>query len=176
MTLSDFATFTTAISGMAVTVSIIYLAMQTHQNTKHTRAQINQGRVALLAELLLAGTDADVATATLLATTGSATPEAVRKCQFQFYFAAQMFGWQDSFSQYERGLLDEDIYKAMVAAVDQSMALPALRERLRNAVPDARHEIHRVRGRGDREAAPVRCGSEQTGLSSTHFESRGFHK
>lgn len=128
MTLSDFATFTTAVSGIAVTVSIIYLALQTHQNTKHMRAQINQGRVALLADLLLAGTNADVAAATLIATTGSATPDAVRKRQYQAYFAAQMFGWQDSFSQHERGLLDEDIYKAMVAAVDKSMAVPALRE------------------------------------------------
>jgi len=128
MTLSDFATFTTAISGIAVTVSIIYLALQTHQNTRHMRAQINQGRVALLTELLLAGTDAEVATATLIATTGSATPEAVQKRQVQFYFAAQMFGWQDSFSQHERGLLDEDIYKAMVLAVHQSMTTPALRE------------------------------------------------
>jgi hypothetical protein len=128
MTLSEFATFSTAVSGIAVTISIVYLALQTHQNTRHMRAQINQGRVALLTNLLLAGTDADVAAATLLATMGSATPEEVKKRQFQLFFAAQMFGWQDSFSQHERGLLDEDIYRAMVAAVDQSMAVPALRE------------------------------------------------
>jgi hypothetical protein len=128
MTLSDIATFTTAVSGIAVTASIVYLALQTHQNAKHTRALINQGRVALISQTLLAGTDAGVAAATLIATTGSATPEAVKQRQFQFYFAAQMFGWQDSFSQHERGLLDEDIYRAMMAAVDQSMAVPALRE------------------------------------------------
>lgn len=128
MTLSDFATFTTAISGMAVTVSIIYLALQTHQNARHTRALINQGRVALISQLLLTGTDADVAAATLTAMTGSATPEAVKKWQFQSFAAAQMFGWQDSFSQHERGLLDEDIYKAMRAALDQSFVRPAYRE------------------------------------------------
>jgi hypothetical protein len=128
MTLSDFATFTTAISGIAVTISIVYLALQTHQNTRHVRAQINQGRVALIAELLLTGTDADVAAAGLLATTGSATPEAVKKRQFQFFVAAQMFGWQDSFSQHERGLLDEDIYKAMRVAIDQAFTQPAYRE------------------------------------------------
>lgn len=128
MTLSDFATFTTAISGIAVTVSIVYLALQTHQNTRHMRAQINQGRVALISQLLLAATDAELATAFLVATTGSATPEAVKKQQFQTFAAAQMFGWQDSFSQHERGLLDEDIYKAMTAGVDQFMAVPAFRE------------------------------------------------
>lgn len=128
MTLSDFATFTTAVSGIAVTASIVYLALQTHQNAKHTRALINQGRVALIAELLLTGTDADVAAATLTAMTGNATPDAVKKWQFQSFAVAQMFGWQDSFSQHERGLLDEDIYKAMRAAVAQAFLRPAYRE------------------------------------------------
>jgi hypothetical protein len=39
-----------------------------------------------------------------------------------------MYGWQDSFSQHERGLLDEDIYRAMTAAVDQTFRIPAYRE------------------------------------------------
>ena len=83
MTLSDFATFSTAISGLAVTASLIYLALQTHQNAKHTRALINQGRVALIAELSLKRADADVAAALLTATTGKATPEAIMQTQFQ---------------------------------------------------------------------------------------------
>lgn len=128
MTLSDFATLTTAVSGIAVTASIVYLALQTHQNAKHTRALINQGRVALIAQLSLSATDADAAAAALMATTGSATPEAVKKRQFQAFAIAQMYGWQDSFSQHERGLLDEDIYKAMAAALDQTFRIPAYRE------------------------------------------------
>ena len=110
------------------TALIVYLAVQTHQNAKRTRALINQGRVALISQLLLTGTDADVAAATLTEMTGCATPEAVRKWQFQSFAAAQMFGWQDSFSQYERGLLDEDIYKAMRAGLAQALVRPAYRE------------------------------------------------
>jgi hypothetical protein len=128
MTLSDFATFTTAISGIAVTVSIVYLALQTHQNVKHTRALINQGRVTLIAEMLLKATDPDMAAAYLIGTGREATPEAVRGMQFQSFATAQMFGWQDSFSQHERGLLDDDIYKAMRASVDSAMRHPAFRE------------------------------------------------
>ena len=45
MTLSDFATFSTAISGLAVTASLIYLALQTHQNAKHTKALILEARM-----------------------------------------------------------------------------------------------------------------------------------
>ena len=67
MTLSDFATFSTALSGMAVTASLIYLALQTHQNAKHTKALIHQGRIAGLRDVFLATADADVATAILAA-------------------------------------------------------------------------------------------------------------
>lgn len=128
MTLSDFATFCTAISGLAVTASLIYLAMQTHQNAKHTRALINQGRVALIAELVLKRTDADLAAAFLTATTGKATPEAIKQTQFQAWALAAMFGWQDSFSQHERGLLDEDIYLAMRQALARACSQRAFRE------------------------------------------------
>jgi len=128
MTLSDFATFCTAVSGIAVTISIVYLALQTHQNVKHTRALINQGRITLIAEMLLKQTDADVAAAYLAGTGREATPDAVRRIQFEAFATAQMFGWQDSFSQHERGLLDDDIYRAMRASVAQAMVHPAFRE------------------------------------------------
>jgi hypothetical protein len=128
MTLSDFATFTTAISGIAVTVSIVYLALQTHQNVKHTRALINQGRATLIAQMLQKQTDPEVAAAYLEGTGREATPDAVRRIQFQAYATSQMFGWQDSFSQHERGLLDDDIYRHMRASMDQAMRNPAFRE------------------------------------------------
>jgi hypothetical protein len=44
MTLNDFATLSTAISGIAVTVSLIYLAVQTRQNARHTKALLQQGQ------------------------------------------------------------------------------------------------------------------------------------
>lgn len=128
MTLSDFATYSTALSGLAVTASLIYLAMQTHQNAKHTRALINQGRVALIAGLSLSRTDAGVAEAFLISTTGKAAPEAVKQVQFASWATAAMFGWQDSFSQHERGLLDEDIYMAMQQTLIRAFVQPSFRE------------------------------------------------
>ena len=44
MSLSDLAAIATVISGLAVLGSMIYLAQQTRQNSKHTRALIQQGR------------------------------------------------------------------------------------------------------------------------------------
>jgi hypothetical protein len=45
MTLSDLASLATVLSGAAVLASLIYLAQQTRQNTRHTRALIEQARV-----------------------------------------------------------------------------------------------------------------------------------
>ena len=59
---------------------------------------------------------------------GEQIAEAVRKMQFQAFAASQMFGWQDSFSQHERGLLDDDIWRHMRASVDSAMRHPAFRE------------------------------------------------
>jgi hypothetical protein len=60
MTLSDFATSSTAVSGLAVTASLIYPALRTHQNAKHTKALILQGRESRIVELQFAAADGDL--------------------------------------------------------------------------------------------------------------------
>jgi hypothetical protein len=127
MTLSDYASLSTAISGMAVTASLIYLAMQTHQNAKHTRALINQGRVALISGLALTATDPEVTSALISATGGAPTQEEVRQTQFRYWCSAAFYGWQDSFSQHERGLLDDDIYLQMRDIIVTALRQPAYR-------------------------------------------------
>jgi len=44
MSLSDLAAIGSLISGVAVLISLIYLSQQIRQNTKHSRAIIQQGR------------------------------------------------------------------------------------------------------------------------------------
>lgn len=45
MNLSDVASVATIISSAAVALSLVYLGLQARQNTKHTRALIQAGRV-----------------------------------------------------------------------------------------------------------------------------------
>lgn len=122
MTISELATFSTAISGLAVTASVIYLAIQTHQATKHTKALIKQGRVNRLSEQSLAGTDADVATAIILANGSEATPDAIKRLQFSMYCFGIFYGFQDSFSQYQAGLLDDDMFLQLKAVLSRVLA------------------------------------------------------
>jgi hypothetical protein len=127
VTLADFATFSTAISGFAVTASLIYLALQTHQNAKHTRALINQGRSDRIADTRLAAADADIAAAIVIANGGEPTPERIKQEQFSSFCNALFYGWQDSFLQYQRGLLDEDIYSQMCDALVKALGQPGYR-------------------------------------------------
>jgi hypothetical protein len=108
MTLADLADLSALISGIAVAGSLIYLALQVHQNTKHTRALIRQSRASRVVEVQLAQTDADVAAAVIVANGGEPTPEEIKCAQFRALFRAQYYSHEDSFSQYRNGLMDED--------------------------------------------------------------------
>jgi hypothetical protein len=127
MTLSDFATFSTAISGFAVTASLIYLALQTHQNAKHTKALIHQGRMGAIRELAMAAAGSEIASAILFASGKPCAPDDVKRFQFANYCSARLYGWQDTFLQHQAGLLGEDIFLQMRGGVATAMREPAFR-------------------------------------------------
>ena len=111
MTLSDFATFSTAISGLAVTASLIYLALQTHQAAKHTKALILQGRLERISYNSLEMADPDLAKAWLVSNGVAATPEAITERQFTQQCFAYYIGMEDTFAQYADGLVSEAQFK-----------------------------------------------------------------
>jgi len=138
MTLNDFATFSTAISGLAVTASLIYLALQTHQNAKHTRALIHQGRVANTLELTNMLLDPDIAALILRKNGRDATKEAVEDAQFVAISARQRFVWEDAFLQWRAGLLSADSFAATRARIAISLREPGHRAQWERAkVPGA---------------------------------------
>ena len=53
MLLSNLASIAAAISGLSATASLIYVAIQTRQSVRHTRALIHQGTAARTTNLLL---------------------------------------------------------------------------------------------------------------------------
>jgi len=117
MTLSDFATLSTAISGLAVTASLIYLALQTHQNVRHTKALIQQGRAERVANLALTAANADFTSAVIVGNGGTPSPEGVKRLQYQFLCTTLVLGWEDTFGQHEAGLLSEDQFGSFRAGL-----------------------------------------------------------
>ncbi len=112
MTLSDFATFSTALSGLAVTASLIYLAIQTHQGAKHTKALIQQGRVGRMIASLIGWSEAERCASWIEANGGTPTPQAIRQRQFLFQCGAIVAAMEDLYAQHNDGLLDQEQFEA----------------------------------------------------------------
>lgn len=94
MTLSDLATFSTALSGLAVTASLIYLAVQTHQATKHTKALIHQGNAARITGLANVFTDSGMVAAIIAGNGGTPSPAEIMKRQFGYWCMALVITFQ----------------------------------------------------------------------------------
>jgi hypothetical protein len=128
MTLSDLASIATVISGLAVLGSLLYLAQQTSQNTKHTRALMQQGR-ALQAQELMSSYATD-ATLTDLFVRGGDGDLTMDRNQIVRYFMSTIglfYNFEDLFYQHRDGLIDEERHKATTSTVGINLARPGVR-------------------------------------------------
>ena len=108
MTLADFASLSTAVSGIAVTVSLIYLAIQTQQNTRNTRALIHQGAAARTTSIRIGMMEGERAVAWIEGNGGSPTPEEVRRLQFNLQCATALDALEDHYLQKKAGLVSAE--------------------------------------------------------------------
>jgi hypothetical protein len=108
MNLADFASLSTAVSGVAVTASLIYLAIQTHHNTRNTRALIQQGATARTTAITVGLMDSDSCAAWIEGNGGAVTPEEIRKHQFFLHCMTAINAMEDHFLQHADGLLSRE--------------------------------------------------------------------
>lgn len=127
MTLSDFATFSNAVSGIAVTASLIYLAIQTHQSTRNTRAAIQQGATARVTAITVGLMDADYCAAWIEGNGGTATHENVRKEQFRLLCETAINALEDHYLQHEDGLLSREQFGRNCEVFRGLLSLPGVR-------------------------------------------------
>jgi hypothetical protein len=116
MTLSDLASIATVISRLAVLGSLLYLAQQTRQNTRHTRALVQQGRNREIVEFNLTGAT-DLAMTELLLR-GDAGDPALKPAELAAYLQhvlAQLAHVEDGFYQHTEGLIDDERYAGTIA-------------------------------------------------------------
>jgi len=108
MVLSDVASVAAAVSGLAVTASLIYVGIQTKQNVRHTRALIHQGTAARTTNTLLGFMNAEIVSAWIEGNGGAATPELIRQRQFHYHCGIAMIAMEDYFTQHEDRLLSDE--------------------------------------------------------------------
>jgi hypothetical protein len=136
MSLSDLASLGSLVSGFAVLVSLIYLALQVRQTKRNQQIAIRHSRATRVVELHLALADIAVADAWLH---GSANPQELTQTelgQFNNLCRALFFHFEDSFYQREEGLLNDDAFETVVSGVRLSARSPGFRAAWRIARPN----------------------------------------
>jgi hypothetical protein len=95
----------------AVTITVVYLAIQIRENTRATRSQTYQLATAALAEMAgIIGTDKELARIFRI---GMITPEKLDQDEFvQFgYLGISLFRrFENVFFQYQSGMIDDDFW------------------------------------------------------------------
>jgi hypothetical protein len=140
MSLSEIALIATAVSGCSATASLIYLALQTRQNVRHTGALILQGTAARTTTVLLGYMSTESVTAWIEGNGGIPTPELIRQRQFFYQCGIALVAMEDYFSQHEAGLLSEEQFLRGSATFRLRFKEPGLRtywERERDSLAKA---------------------------------------
>jgi hypothetical protein len=136
MSLSGLASLGSFVSGFAVLISLIYLALQVRQTKRNQQIAIRHSRVTRIVELQLALANPAVADAWLH---GSGSPHEITQTelsQFTNLCRALFFHFEDSFYQREEGLLNDDAFETVVAGVRLLARSPGWRAAWRIARPN----------------------------------------
>jgi hypothetical protein len=127
MSLADLASLGSFVNGLAVLISLIYLALQVRQTKRNQQIAIRHSRVSRIVELHLGLADAAVADAWLH---GSGSPQEITRPelgQFINLCRALFFHFEDSFYQREEGLLNDEAFETVVSGVRYSARSPGFR-------------------------------------------------
>jgi len=122
MSLSDLASLGSFVSGFAVLISLIYLTLQVRQNTKHSRALIQQGRSIQSADFTNRwASDVDMIKQLLRGAVGDVTMDDVQTMRFLLMQYSSFYMWEDQFYQHREGLLDDERYSGMVGEMTERL-------------------------------------------------------
>jgi hypothetical protein len=127
MTLTDLANLGEAIGGIAVVITLIYLAIQIRQNTRMMRASAHHAANHLAVDINLAlGTDPQASEVLLL---GSKDPTELNPNQslmFHLMMRSIFSGAEDFFIQTREGLLNPGMWESRKHSMRQYLLRPGI--------------------------------------------------
>jgi hypothetical protein len=127
VTLSDLASIGSLVSGVAVLVSLIYLALQVRQAEKNQRALMNQGTAARVSEAILALAQPPLAGLSARAQSGETDFSAEEINQLRLILRVALLSLQDALIQYRAGLVDHITFQNSTGALKSILCLPSYR-------------------------------------------------
>jgi hypothetical protein len=164
MSLSDLASLGSFVSGVAVLVSLIYLALQVRQAERNQRGLMQQGRAERVADHTLRMAEPGLAE---VYWKGVNKPEDLSIAELDRFVSicrASFLSAEDSVLQHKAGLLDEASYRAFLAGWRFVAALPGICAAWQITSQLYGSDFSTVMDELTREALPSRSDDERLGL------------
>ena len=127
MSLSDLAAVGSFISGIAVFLSFIFLALQLRQANRNQRSLMQQARTGRNVEILLKMADPGVSETLAQANTNCAAMSDAKIWSFYGFGAAVFWSYEDCFLQFQAKTLDASSWASDVATLERLVAYPPYR-------------------------------------------------
>jgi hypothetical protein len=108
MSFSEIETIGNEVSRWAVLVSLVYVAIQTRQNVRHTKALIHQGTAARTTSILFGWMNPETVSVWIAGNGGIPTPELIKRRQFHYHCGIAMIAMEDYFAQHELHLISDE--------------------------------------------------------------------
>jgi len=126
MTLSDLASIGSFVSGVAVVISLVYLALQVRHAEKTQRALMHQARTERIINASLSSMQTEIAdTVTKIVNGQELSPR--ERLQSYYYMRVQVAVVEDALWQYDAGFLDRESLDTAVLNLQRVMLFPAVR-------------------------------------------------
>jgi hypothetical protein len=127
MTLEEFYYVSQIVASVAVLASLIYLALQTRQNTLGQRALMHQMRIQQMQSELFARADPAIAAAMLAAEGDAAGLTEVQQRQFLYMTLAGLTSMEEQFRLHKAGQYDAEHWKSTRKTLDRYLRSPGAR-------------------------------------------------
>lgn len=127
MSLSHLASIGPFVSAIAVLISLIYVSIQVRQAHHNQQASIRQGRSTRIVGLFIEASNPSVADAVAKGIAGAEDISSTQLEQFRYYCMAHISHAEDSFYQYQAGLLNEAAFETFVGALKGWFRSPGIR-------------------------------------------------
>ena len=126
MTLSDLASIGSFVSGVAVVVSLVYLALQVRHSERTQRALMHQARAERIINASLASMQPEIAE-TVSKMVSGVELSSREQLQAYYYMRIQVAVVEDALWQHEAGFLDRESLDTAVLNLQRVMLFPSCR-------------------------------------------------
>jgi len=130
------------VGAVAVVISLIYVAAQIRQNTKMMRATAKQGLTEASQNLIYTAIDKSEEWVKL--TTGDDASTREEDARMSLLVRAMLRGFESQCYQYESGLLEDDEWRALQAAIKDLCSLPGFNKYWQQLKPHMSEKLKKV--------------------------------